>query len=171
MEVTDKKIGKKQIILLIVLFIIGIGLTLYFCKWYQVIDQNKKSVPIIRGTLSEITDQELDDYLLENPTSMIYLCTSDSQQCRNYEKDVREYFIKSGLSESIIYVNLTNVDQTKFVKKFNKKHQYKVKLSTNYPAIIYFSDGEIKDMIQGKKGNTLTLNRTKDFFKSNEIGE
>ena len=171
MEVTDKKIGKKQIILLIVLFIIGIGLTLYFCKWYQVIDQNKKSVPIIRGTLSEITDQELDDYLLENPTSMIYLCTSDSQQCRNYEKDVREYFIKSGLSESIIYVNLTNIDQTKFVKKFNKKHQYKVKLSTNYPAIIYFSDGEIKDMIQGKKGNTLTLNRTKDFFKSNEIGE
>lgn len=171
MEVTDKKISTKNIVILIVLFVIGVALTLYFCRWYQVIDQNKKSVPIIRGTLSEITKQELDDYLLENPTNVIYLCTSDSQQCRNYEKDVRSYFTKNGLSESIIYVNLTNINQTKFVKNFNQKHQYKVKLTTNYPAIIYFSDGEIKDMIQGKKGNTLTLKRTKEFFKDNEIGE
>ena len=171
METNKKKIGTKNYILLILLFLAGIALTLYLCKWYQVIDQNKKSVPIIRGTLSEITDQELDDYLLENPTSIIYLCTSDSQQCRNYEKDVRNYFVNSGLSETIIYINLTNIDQTKFIKKFNQKHHYKVKLSTNYPAIIYFADGEIKDMIQGKKGNTLTLNRTKDFFKSNEFGE
>lgn len=171
MKTNKKPVETKNIVLLILLFLISIGLTLYFCRWYQVIDQNKKSVPIIRGTLSEITNKELDDYLLENPTSIIYLCTSDSQQCRNYEKDVKAYFVNSGLSESIIYVNLTNIDQTKFIKKFNQKYHYKTKLSTNYPAIIYFADGEIKDMIQGKRGNTLTLNRTKEFFKNNEIGE
>lgn len=171
MEKNDRVIEKKNIIILIIIYLIGIGLTLYFCRWYQVIDQNKKSVPIIRGTLSELTYSELDDYLLENPTSIIYLCTSNSQQCRNYEKDVRKYFINSGLSETVIYVNLTNIDQTKFVKKFNQDYKYKTKLTTNYPAIIYFEDGEIKDMIQGKKGNTLTLNKTKEFFKDNEIGE
>ena len=171
MEKNDKKITTKNVILLIIIFLIGIGLTFYFCKWYQVIDQNKKSVPIIRGTLQEITNNELDDYLLENPTSIIYLCTSDSMKCRNYEKDVRKYFIDSGLKDVIIYVNLTNIDQTKFIKNFNKNFDYKTKLTTNYPAIIYFYDGSIKDMIQGKKGNTLTLNKTKEFFKNNEIGE
>ncbi len=171
METNNKEIKTKNVVILIIIFLVGIGLTLYFCRWYQVIDQNKKSVPIIRGTLSEISYQELDDYLLENPTSVIYLCTSDSQQCRNYEKDVKSYFVKSGLNSSIIYVNLTNIDQTKFIKKFNQKYHYKVKLNTNYPAIIYFSEGEIKDMIQGKKGNTLTLNKTKEFFKDNEFGE
>ena len=171
MEKTEKKITSKNVIILIILFLVTIGLTLYFCRWYQVIDQNKKSIPIIRGTLSEITDKELDDYLLENPTSIIYMCTSDSQQCRNYEKDVRQYFVNSGLTSAIIYVNLTNINQTKFVKKFNQKYPYKVKLTTNYPVIVYFSDGEIKDLIQGKKGNTLTLNKTKEFFKNNEIGE
>lgn len=171
MEKTDKKITTKNVIILIIIFLIGIGLTFYFCRWYQVIDQNKKSVPIIRGTLQEITNNELDDYLLENPTSIIYLCTSDSMKCRNYEKDVRKYFVDSGLKDVIIYVNLTNIDQTKFVKNFNKKNDYKIKLTTNYPAIIYFNDGNIKDMIQGKKGNTLTLNKTKEFFKNNEIGE
>ena len=89
----------------------------------------------------------------------------------NYEKDVKKYFINSGLSETVIYVNLTYIDQTKFVKKFNQDYKYKTKLTTNYPAIIYFEDGEIKDMIQGKKGNTLTLNKTKEFFRDNEIGE
>ena len=82
---TKKRI--KNFIILGAIFLLGIGLTLYICNCYQVYDEYQKQTPVIRGTLSEITSEELDHYLMENPTTTIYMCTSSSDTCRNYEKE------------------------------------------------------------------------------------
>ena len=62
----------------------------------------------------------------------------------------------------IVYVNLTNINQVKFVKDFNNNYEYKTKLTPNYPALIYFNDGKISDMIEGTNSNKLTL----EFMKT-----
>ena len=71
----------------------------------------------------------------------------------------------------IVYVNLTNVNQVKFVKEFNNNYEYKTKLTPNYPALIYFNDGKISDMIEGTSSNKLTLSKAKDFIEKNKIGD
>ena len=40
----------------------------------------------IRGVLSEITSEELEHYISENPTVMMYMCTASNEICRDYEK-------------------------------------------------------------------------------------
>ncbi len=161
----------KSYLVLILTFAIGIGLCIYAFTWYKVIDNNKKNTPIIRGTLTEINSKELDNYILENSNVVLYLCTSDSVRCRNYEKDFKKIINSKSLNDNIVYVNLTGVDQVKFVKQFNKKYSYKSKLKTSYPAIIVFEDGKIVDLIEYSKGNKLTSKKTIEFLEDNHVGE
>lgn len=167
----EKKRTMKNYLILAAIFLAGILLTLYFCKCYQVYDEHRKQTPVIRETLFEITNQELEHYISENPTAIIYMCTASDMICRNYEKDFKKLIEKYTLQDEFIYLNLSNIDQNEFVKSFNEKYQYKVKLTKHYPAIVMFEDGEIKNILQGKKDEPLTITKTKQFIDLNKIGE
>lgn len=168
----NEKKPLKNYLILLLLFAIGIGITLYLCRWYKVIDQEKKQTPVIRGTLTnELYSNELDAYLVEYPSSVLYLCTSDSMKCRNFEKHFKKYINNNGLGEYIVYVNLTNTNQEEFVKSFNDKYSSKKKITTSYPALVVLNDGKISDIIQTKKDKKLTVKDTKEFIEENNIGE
>jgi hypothetical protein len=161
----------KSYLILLFCFVVGIGLCIYVFSWYKVIDNNKKNIPIIRGTLTEINDKELDNYILENSDTVLYLCTSNNVRCRNYEKDFKKIINSKSLKDYIVYVNLTGIDQVKFVKRFNEKYSYKTSLKTSYPALIVFEDGEIVDLIEYSKENKLTSKKTIEFLENNKVGE
>ena len=161
----------KNYILLAVIFILGIGLTLYMCSCYRVYDEYQKQTPVIRGTLSEITNEEITHYILENPTTVIYMCTSSNDICRQYEKGLKKLIHNTNLPEYIVYLNLSDINQDEFVEEFNSSYPYKVKLTTSYPAFVIFEDGQIKNILQGNKDNPLTISKTKQFIELNHIGE
>ncbi len=161
----------KNYLILAVIFIVGIGITLYLCDCYRVYDEYQKQTPVIRGTLSEITTEEIEHYLLENPTTTIYMCTSSDDNCRNYEKNLIKISKKMNLQEYIVYLNLNEVDQENFVEKFNETYPYKVKLKETYPAFVTFEDGKVKYILQGNEENPLTISKTKQYLELNNIGE
>lgn len=172
MELKSKKKEKiKKYLILLLIFVAGIGITLYLCNLYHVYDEYQKQTPVIRGTLSEITSEELDHYLQENPTSVLYLCTSSETVCRNFEKEFKKLIEKQSLQEYIVYLNLSDVNQSEFVQKFNETYPSKKELTTNYPALIYIEDGKLKHLIQGSKNKPLTITKTKQFIELNSIGE
>ena len=171
MEKTElRKIPIKNYIILGVIFIIGIAIIGYLCNWYKVYDEYQRETPVIRGTLSEITAEEINHYVLDNPTTIFYMCTSKDFSCRNYEKDLKKLIESKELQNNIIYVNLTNVDINSFVDDFNNTYNYKKKLTTNYPALVIFEDGKIISILQGNKEKKLTVSKTKQFIELNNIG-
>lgn len=169
--VEEKKIPVKNYIILGLIFICGIGIALYLCDWYRVYDDYQRQTPVIRGTLSEITTEELEHYVLENPTTVFYLCTSEDMVCRNYEKDFKKYVEKEDLSDDIVYINLSNIDIQGFVDHFNEKYHYKIKLTSHYPALVIFDEGKVSGIIQGDADEKLTVSKTKQFIEINNIGE
>ena len=36
-------------------------------------------------------NDDLDHYVLDNPTTIIYMCTANDDECRNFEKDFKNY--------------------------------------------------------------------------------
>ena len=156
-----KKIPVKNYIILGVIFIIGITIIGYSCNWYKIYDEYQRETPVIRGTLSEITAEEIDHYVLDNPTTIFYMCTSQDFSCRNYEKDLKKLIESEELQNNIIYVNLSNVDINSFVDNFNNNYNYKKKLTTNYPALVIFEDGKITGILQGSDDKKLTVSKTK----------
>lgn len=166
-----KKGGLKNYLILALLFIAGTGLTLYLCQMYKVYDEYQKQTPVIRDTLSEIKSEDLEHYILENPTTVIYMCTASDMVCRNYEKDFKKLIKSKELQDIIVYLNLSNTDQEKFVKDFNDKYNYRVKLTSTYPAIVVFEEGKVINLLQGKKEEQLTVVKTKQFIELHKIGE
>ena len=173
-EKKEKQESKKTIknyIILVIIFALGIGIILYLCNWYQVYDDYQKQTPVIRGTLSEITSEELEHYVMENPTTIIYMCTSSNMNCRNYEKDLKKLVEQNNLQDAIVYLNLSDVDSKSFIEMFNTKYPYKVKLTENYPALVMIEDGKVRNLLQGKEEEKLTISKTKQFIEINKIGE
>lgn len=166
-----KKVGVKNYAILALIFAVGIGLTLYLCNWYNVYDAYQKETPVIRGTLSEITKDELEHYILENPTTVIYMCTASDITCRDYEKDFKKLVEKEELQEVIVYLNLNDVNEKEFIDSFNNMYPYKVKLTKYYPALVIFEEGKIRNILQGKEDEKLTITKTKQFIEMNRIGE
>lgn len=170
-EVTKEKSKFKGYGILVVIFALCMGLTLYLCKWYNVYEDYKKETPVIRGTLSEIGNDEIEHYVLDNPVAIIYMCTSRDEVCRSFEKDFKKLVNKKNYVDEIIYLNLTDVDQDEFINEFNEKYNFKVKLTTNYPAFVVFSDGEVEALLQGNESNPLTISRVKEFIELYKVGE
>ncbi len=170
MKEQERKIPLKNYIILFFAFLITIGITLYFCKCYHVYSDSMREIPVIRGVLSEITSEELDHYVQENPNCTVYMCTASDQKCRDFEEDFSKLIKKKDLQEKIVYLNLSNVDQDEFIKSFNDKYKYKVELTSNYPAIIMFEETNISTMLQ-EIDDELTITRAKQFIELNKIGE
>ena len=166
-----RKISVKNYIILGIIFVVGVTITIYLCNWYKVYDDYQRQTPIIRGTLSEITAEELDHYVLDNPTTIFYMCTSQDFACRNYEKDLKKIIETQELQDDIIYVNLTDVDINNYVDDFNNTYKFKKKLTTNYPALIVYEEGKITSILQGDEKKKLTVSKTKQFLELNNIGK
>ena len=171
-EKKETKKTLKNYIILLIIFAVGIGLTLYLCKWYKVIDEEKKQTPVIRGVLpNELYPEELDSYIIEYPTTVLYLCTSDSTRCRSFEKQFKKLIIQESMSDYISYVNLTNANQEEFVNTFNNKNSAKKKITSSYPALVVLDNGKISDIIQTKKDKKVSVKEVKEFLEENNIGE
>lgn len=170
MKDIEKKITIKSYLILAAIFILTIFLTIYLCKCYQVYSESMKEIPVIRGTLSEITSEELEHYVQENPNCVVYVCTASDQRCREYEEKFKKLIKKQNLQEEIVYLNVSNVEQEEFIKSFNDTYKHKVELNSNYPAILLFEDKAISSILQ-EKDSELSITKTKNFIELNNIGE
>lgn len=167
-----RKIPMKNYIILASTFLITLLIILYLCNWYKVYDEYQRKTPVINGTLSELTStEELEHYIMENQTTVIYMCTSSDDKCRNFEKDFKKLIQQKNLQDSIIYLNLSNIDKNEFVDTFNLNYPYKVKLNSNYPAIVIFEDNKVINILQGTENQKLTIEKAKQFIEINKIGE
>ena len=162
---------KTNYIILIIVFLISIALVLYLCRCYKVYDEYQKQKSVISGTINEINKEDLEHFILDNPTTYIYICESTNDNCRTFEKTFKKLINKKELNEKIVYLNLPKAEQEDFIKNFNEKYKYKKELTSNFPAIISFEDGKVISLLEGKNDKTLTIRKVKQFFELNELEE
>ena len=166
-----RKVPKKNYVIFLVMILVTFLLVYYLYRFYTVYSDYQKQTPIIREVLPEITEQELEHYVQESPSIVIYMCTASDDTCRNFEKSLKKLVIKKELANYITYVNLTNTDLEQFSNHFNNSYPYKQKLENHYPALVVFEDSEIRDLLQSKQGKKLTIEEVDQFLKRNKIGE
>ena len=99
------------------------------------------------------------------------MCTASDYKCRNFEKGFKKVVLKKELQNSIVYLNLSNIDRESFLNEFNNKYNYKYKLTSNYPAIVMFEDGKVINLVQGNDKDALTVEEAKQFIEINKLGE
>lgn len=172
-DLVEKKENKSlhNYLIVIFAFLLCIGIVLYFCQLYKIEEEEKKRIPVIRGSIREIYKEDLKHYIMDTSMSVVYMCTANEDSCRTFEKSFKKLLQKENYNDEIIYLNLTDLNQEEFVEQFNQEYPYKTSLKTNYPAFVLFEEGKIKSILQGSETKPLTLSKVKSFLELNEIGE
>ena len=165
-----RKVPAKNYVILLVLFLLTFLLVYYIYRWYVVYSDYQNNIPVIRDVLKEVTEEEMEHYIQETPSTTIYVCTASDTICRNFEKSFKKLIEQSSLKEYITYVNLTEEDKEAFITNFNQNHPYKKVGLNNYPALIFFEDGEVSDILQADSQDNITISDVKNFLKRNKIG-
>lgn len=166
----NKTIPKKNYVFLLILFLLTFLLAYYIYRWYSVYSDYQNNIPIIKDSLVEITEEEMEHYISDNPTTTVYICTASDANCRTFEKSFKKLVEQKSLKEYIAYVNLSDTEEKEFIDRFNTNHPYKKSTLSKYPALIYFEDGQISDILQETTTEKITITDVKQFIKRNKIG-
>jgi len=116
---------------------------------YDIVDKFKNNNQSTKNTvLTEIRENEIDDYVTERTEVVIYI--SSNKKDEEINKSVGEYFKKHNLSDKAVYLDSDELSND-FVKSFSEK--YKSNIEINYPVVIVIEDNIITKMIRVTDSN------------------
>lgn len=149
-----REIPKKNYIILIAMTVIVVLLVLYLTNLYKNNNFNKNN-SIMSDYLVNVTIQELDNYLLENPDVLIYFADSQDLSNSKFEKQFKKYLIKNDLQKKFLFVDSQNIsmeDREKFLKKYLSEDLKNKKVILNIiPNILFVEEGQIVDILYSYK--------------------
>lgn len=154
----ERYIPIKNYILAIVIVVVIILLAWYAFAWYKVVNENRvsKSYLVKEKVISnEITSlDEISTVFSEAPNSyFIYISYTGSEQIYNMEKDLKKVINEYALNDSIYYINVNSIkEDDDYIEKLNESLSLKDKKITSVPTIVYFSNGEVVDLINRTDG-------------------
>lgn len=141
----ERKIPKKNYFILAVVIIISMILLYYFYICFSVYKDKKNNTMILSKYLTVINYLELEDYLVENPNSIIYVSVLGNDDVRKFEKEFKNDIKLHKINMDILYLNLTEElkDDTK-KKEIRKKYSLEYDSILNVPNIAVFENGQLK---------------------------
>ena len=163
-----KVIPKKNYKKITAIFIITILIVVILFIFYNSQKRLVSDIPVIRGTLSEVEEEDFNNYITEHDDFLLYVGVAFDDNCREIEEDLKEVLKNRGLLDTL-YLNITTIDdKTAFYERFNDKYSNNVRLE-GYPAFIIISDKKIVDLVQ-KKENKLFISDIERLLDEYSIG-
>lgn len=172
MTVKKREIPVKNYFILGIIIIITMLIVLYISAWYKQYNDSKEVTPVITSTLREVKYDNLDTVLTERDVVIMYMCTTDENVCRTFEKKFAKYIKQNNLQDDIMYLNLGyNSNENNLLNTVydNYKSEKLVKKIHGYPVLLIFKSGEIVDILSSSSKNKITINQVEEFFEGYDL--
>lgn len=158
-----RKIPLKNYFLLIGLIGVTVFITYYCCNLYTNRHENKYTSPM-NSFLAEIKEDDIEDYVKDNPAVVLYISDKKDKTQENIEKKFKDLLTERHIYSYFVYVDISN-DKEKSLQSFQENY----KLELNYqslPILVVFQDGEVSDVYHTKEWN---ISEITEFLKRNEV--
>ena len=119
------KINKSNYIKLVLLIAVTIAITFLFVYFYNEI----KNKNLMTNYLDQITVEDIDQYILEHPDTILYIKYKD-QNLSLFESDLKRKVEKNNLSDDIVYV-LYGSNDISAINKILRKYNFNKDISDN----------------------------------------
>lgn len=168
----SKKKEKKNYVILTIIYIAVILLVLYLASWYNTYKNYQDEIPVLQNVILSINTSEVEHYLTENPSPVLYLCTASDSDCREFEESIKAN-LENNEYEDLTYVNLEDIDdKTSYINDLLSRYggsDFKVERT---PCLIKFTDGVVTALEDGLNGAVLTRDEALNFLDVNmETGQ
>ncbi len=147
MDKEKRIIPFKNYIILFVIIIVSLLLVRYFYMWFDAYNDTKLNMPILDKYMEVINYNELDNYLIENPNTIIYVSVLEEPEIRDFEKKLKDVFKNGGIESEILYLDITNdIKNDKTKREMKKKYSINSTSILDVPAILVIDNGELKSI-------------------------
>ena len=137
----------KKLILFIALCVLTIFILIVALRINDNRKNNALSSSKISNYLTEVKYENINDYVSEEPVTVIYVSNSSDEKTINFDKLLIPIIRKYNLNSQIVYININNTNiQDPFYQ--------------NSPELVYYKDGKIIDLIDAS-----TFNAEKEVIK------
>ena len=156
-----REIPLKNYVILGVVFFVSLLVLYYFCMWVDAYNESKLNKPILNRYMEVINYNELDDYLVENPDTIIYVSVLEDSEIREFEKKLKSFFKTNQINKKVLYLEVTEELRVKKIKN-EIANKYKI---TNVPSVIVVENGVVKNILDIKNNNYDVYN-VKEFINN-----
>lgn len=157
---------RNYVVVFIISIITMIALVL-FSIYYKNQKKYENEINQPMGFLAEINSEELDNYIVENHSIMIYISNSTISD-DNIQNEVRKQVEKNNYSQDIIYLDMKDLTED-FYERLAKTYFDKDLTNTNIVtnSILFVKDGIIVDILNIDEKNVKTLSKyiEREFYK------
>lgn len=136
----------KKVILLVAILVVTIAVLVVALKLHDKKMDDLLSESEIKDYLTEIKYEEIENHIIEQPTSIIYVSNSSEDTTRKFDEIFIPVIKKYNLENEVIYININGVTIMDPVYQ-------------NAPELVFYKNGEISDMI-----DVSTLNNSDDII-------
>ena len=161
-----RKIPSKNYIILGIILFISLLILIYFNTWFSLYRKEIDNKMILDKYLTVINVNEVENYLVENPNSIIYVSALNDDKIRNFERQFKNTLKNKLITRDILYMDLTPyISNDKVMKEFKKKYSLGYADITDVPNIMVFENGELK-IIYNISENSYDIKRVSTFLNS-----
>jgi len=142
-----KKIPIKNYVILGVVVVVTLFILYYFYMWVDVYKESKINIPILDKYMTVINYNELDNYVVENPNTIVYVSVLEDEEIREFEKKLKDKYKSNQIDNEVLYMNITNDIENKDIKKdMISKYSLNDLDITDVPCVLVFNEGILKSI-------------------------
>ena len=142
-----RKVPFKNYIILGVVTLITIFILYYFQLWVDAYKESKINIPILDKYMSVINYNELDNYLVENPNTIVYVSVLEDEVIRDFEKKFKAKYKNKKIENEILYMNVTeDIKNDDIRDDMTSKYKINDLDLLDVPCVLVFNDGLLKSI-------------------------
>ena len=144
----NKKV--KNYIILIVIIVVTVIAVFYARNYYLETKKYYGDNSVMLEAVNEIHENELNNYILENPKFVLYTSSLENEKTKSFENNFKNFIVNEELNSDFIYLSLDEVNKGELQNLLEKtakksiKEQIKVK---NNVSMYVIENGKIVEVI------------------------
>ncbi|MEG0026219.1 MAG: DUF6568 family protein [Bacilli bacterium] len=167
MKTDIKVIKSKNYITYAIICILTIILVFYLSMWYETRQEYYQNNSIMAELLATVNKQELPNYTLENPNSIIYIASSKDNQIKLFEKHLKKFVLDEELNNQMVYLDTAQIYNDNLATEINNlivenKKIDNIEISKGINFIV-FENGKVKAILH-KNSENAKIEHVKNFF-------
>ena len=150
MSKQTKKIETKNYIILLVIVAITIFAVFYMRNLYIVSKVYYSDNSVMLDVVKEVDQNELQNYIIENPKIVLYVSDSQNQDTKKFEKTFKNIIVSEGIEDEILYLDANNIDSSNLKQMLKELATENIKnnIETNSIATMYIiENGNVTNVI------------------------
>ena len=165
-----RKIPVKNYIILGVVIVVTMLILYYFYMWVDVYKESKINIPIMDKYMTVINYNELDNYVVENPDTIVYVSVLENDEIREFEKKFKNKYKNDLIDNDVLYMNVTDDIKDKSLKDgMVSKYVINGLNITDVPCVLVFKNGILKS-IYSVKDNDYDIDRFTIYINNIDMG-